>query len=171
MSQLTDPAAHWYEMEPVELDYLERAPAVWRMAATVAAPRQAVWDAFANAEGWRDWFPHVEAAGYDGPAPYGVGTIRRSNVAGALHEETMLVWEEPRRWGYRVDKATAQLSRAQIEISEFSDAPGGTRVDWIIACDPLDGFTFLAGDRPMEEFLNELHEQAMKSLEAYLIAR
>ena len=127
-----------------------------------------VWNAFADAPSWTEWFPHVEAADYDGAPPYGVGTIRRSNVAGALHEETMLVWEEGERWGYRVDRATAQLSRAQIEISEFSDVADGTRVRWILACDPLDEFTFLAGDRPMDAFLTELHEAAMKSLESFL---
>ena len=73
---------------------------------------------------------------------------------------------------YDVDQATVKLSTAQIELNEFSDAPGGgTRVGWIIACDPLDEFTFLAGDRPMEAFLNELHEAAMQGLEAYLKAR
>ena len=83
----------------------------------------------------------------------------------------MLAWDDLSRWGYRVDKATTRLSTAQIELNEFSDSDRGTRVGWIIACDPLDGFTFLAGDRPMESFLNELHEVAMKSLEAYLAAR
>lgn len=165
------PDLTWYSMTPVELDYLDAAPAVWNMTAEVAAPRQAVWDAFSDPTTWKDWFPHVEEAHYDGAPPYGVGTIRRSNVAGALHIETMLAWDELSRWGYRVDRATVKLSTAQIELNEFSDSPGGTKVDWIIACDPRDEFTFLAGDRPMEAFLAELHENAMKQLEAYLRAR
>ena len=158
----------WYDMKPVGLEYLEQAPSLWTMEATVAAPRQAVWDAFADTPSWKHWFPHVEEASYDGAPPYGVGTIRRSNVAGALHEETMLVWDEPTRWGYRVDRATEQLSTAQVEINEFSDAGDGTLVRWIIACDPLPGFTFLAGERPMEAFLGELHDETMSRLEAYL---
>ncbi|MBW2268483.1 MAG: SRPBCC family protein [Deltaproteobacteria bacterium] len=161
----------WYEMKPVELDYLASAPAIWTMEAEVRAPRQSVWEAFADATTWKDWFPHVEEASYDGSPPYGVGTIRRSNVAGALHVETMLAWDEFSRWGYRVDQATARLSTAQIEINEFRDSPTGTTVRWIIACQPLDEFTFLAGDRPMEEFLTELHEEAMQGLEAFLKIR
>jgi hypothetical protein len=70
-----------------------------------------------------------------------------------------------------VDKATVELSTAQIEINEFSESAGGTRVDWIIACDPRDEFTFLAGNRPMEAFLDELHTDCMKALEAYLQKR
>jgi hypothetical protein len=158
----------WVEMEPVDLGYLERAPAVWSVEVVVAAPRQAVWDAFADAWSWPRWFPHVEAASYDGDPPYGPGTIRRSSVAGALHVETMLAWDEPTRWGYRVDRATVRLSTAQLELTEFSDCDGGTRVRWTIACDPLDEFSFLAGDRPMEEFLAELHAGAMRRLEVYL---
>jgi carbon monoxide dehydrogenase subunit G len=166
MSDLT-----WYQMKPVELDYLDQAPALWQMEADVAAPRQAVWDAYSDPTTWKDWFPHVEEASYDGSVPYGVGTVRRSNVAGALHIETMLAWDELTRWGYRVDQATVQLSTAQIELNEFSDCPAGTRVAWAIGCDPLDEFTFLAGDRPMEAFLNELHDTAMKRLEVYLASR
>jgi hypothetical protein len=165
---MSTPDPTWYQMKPVELDYLDHAPAIWRMEAEVAAPRRAVFDAFADATSWKNWFPHVEEASYDGSPPYGVGTIRRSNVAGALHEETMLAWDDLSRWGYRVDKATVQLSTAQIELNEFSDSERGTRVGWIIACDPLDEFTFLAGDRPMQAFLAELHEAAMKALEGYL---
>ena len=105
---------------------------------------------------------------YDGPPPYGVGTIRRSSVAGALHDETMVVWDEPRRWGYIIDRVTEPLSNAQIEITEFDETPGGTRVRWILACDPLPGLLFLAKDEPFEAFLGRVLDGALAGLLAYL---
>ena len=158
----------WYEMKPVGLDYLDTAPAVWVVEEDVSAPRAAVWNAFADASSWQHWFPHVDEASYDGDPPHGVGTLRRSSVAGALHVETMLAWDDLTRWGYRVDRSTVRLSTAQIEITEFEDCDAGTRVRWTIACDPLDEFTFLAGERPMQAFLAELHADAMRRLERHL---
>jgi hypothetical protein len=107
---------------------------------------------------------------YDGPPPYGVGTIRKSSVAGCLHDETMVIWEEPRRWGYIIDRVTEPLSKAQIEITEFDEIPGGTRVRWTLACDPLEGLHFLSGDKPFDVFLGEILEEALGRLDRYLRA-
>ena len=92
-------------------------------------------------------------------------------MAGALHDETMVIWDELTRWGYVVDRATQPLAVSQLEVNEFEDAPGGTLVRWILACDPLDGMTFLAGDRPMQEFLAEIFAGAMRGLEDYVARR
>jgi hypothetical protein len=158
----------WHECRKVGLDFAETAPARYVVERDIRAPRQAVWDAFADPGGWRHWFPHVEWVTYDGPPPYGVGTIRKSSVAGCLHDETMVAWDEPRRWGYIIDRATEPLSTAQIEVTEFEEIAGGTRVRWTLACDPLPGLKFLSGDQPFEAFLGRVLEDALAGLERYL---
>jgi len=158
----------WYECRKVGPDYADTAPARYVVERDIAAPRQAVWDAFADPDSWSHWFPYVEWVTYDGSPPYGVGTIRKSCVAGCLHDETMVVWEEPRRWGYIIDRVTEQLSLAQLEVTEFDEIPGGTRVRWILACDPLPGLTFLSGDEPFDVFLGRILEGALEKLAVYL---
>jgi uncharacterized protein YndB with AHSA1/START domain len=158
----------WHDCRRVGLDYADTAPARYVVERDIAAPRQAVWDVFSDAATWVHWFPYIDWVTYDGPAPYGVGTIRRSSVAGALHDETMVAWDEPRRWGYIIDRVTEPLSTAQIEITEFDEIPGGTRVRWILACDPLPGLKFLSKDEPFEAFLGRVLENALKGLAAYL---
>ena len=163
---MSDLAMH--EFRPVGLDFADSAPARYVVEEDVAAPRQAVWEAFADAATWPHWFPHVEWVRYEGKMPPGVGTKRISMVAGCLHDETMVVWDEPRRWGYTINKATQPLAKAQIEITEFEESPGGTRVRWILACDPLEGLLYIAGDEPFEKFLGRLFTETMRNLEVYL---
>ncbi len=164
---VTEPT--WHEFRTVTLDFADTAPVRYVTEQIVKAPRQAVWDAFADAESWSAWFPHVNRAWYEGEKPWGVGTIRKSDVAGCIHDETMVVWDEPRRWGYIINRATEALSTAQIEVTEFEDAPGGTKVRWILACDPpREGMAYLAGGESFEAFLARLFDDAMRRLEAYI---
>ncbi len=164
---MAEPVMHPFR--PVGLDFVETAPARYVVTEDVAAPRAAVWNAFADASTWSSWFPHVEWVRYEGRMPPGVGTKRISMVAGCLHDETMVVWDEPTRWGYTINAATEPLAKAQIEITEFEDLPnGGTHVRWILACDPLDGLKYLSKDEPFEVFLQRLFTQTMRNLEGYL---
>lgn len=158
----------WYDCRKVGPEFVEQAEARYVVERDIARPRQAVWNAFADPASWSHWFPHVDWVTYDGPPPYGVGTIRRSSVAGCLHDETMVIWDEPNRWGYIIDRVTEQLSTAQIEVTEFFDVPGGTRVRWTLACDPMPGLAYLSGDRPFEDFLGDLLADALQRLDAYL---
>jgi len=163
MTQLT-----WHDFRSVPLDFVETAPVRYIIEQDVKAPRQAVWDAFADASSWSEWFPHVAKAWYEGTPPWGVGTIRKSDVAGCLHDETMVVWDEPRRWGYIINRATEALSSAQIEVTEFEEIPTGTRVRWILACDPREGMSYLSGGENFDAFLRKLFDEAMRRLEAYI---
>ena len=157
-----------HAFRPVGLDFAESAPARYVVSETIAAPRAAVWDAFADAATWPSWFPHVEWVKYEGKMPPGVGTKRISMVAGCLHDETMVVWDKPLRWGYTINAATEALAKAQIEITEFEEIPGGTRVRWILACDPLEGLKYISGNEPFEVFLQRLFTQTIGNLERYL---
>jgi uncharacterized protein YndB with AHSA1/START domain len=163
---VSEPA--WHALRPVGLEFLEKAEQVFRVEAQVAAPLERVWDAFADAASWSSWFPGVEWARYDGAPPAGVGTIRRSSVGGVQYEETLLVWDRGRRWAYRVDRSTAPVARAQLEITDFERSGADTRVCWTLAVDPLEKLGYLADGTPFEKFLANLFRDAMRGLEAYL---
>jgi carbon monoxide dehydrogenase subunit G len=158
----------WHVLQPVGLEFLEKAEQVFRVEQQVAAPLERVWEAFADAASWSRWFPGVEWARYDGASPAGVGTIRRSSVAGVEYEETMLVWDRGRRWAYRVDRSTAPVARAQLEITDFERSGDGTRVRWTLAVDPLEKLGYMADGTPFERFLENLFRDAMRGLEVQL---
>jgi carbon monoxide dehydrogenase subunit G len=157
----------WHDMKPVGLEFLDEAPKRYVCEARVAASPSAVWQAICDASGWSEWFPGVEAAGYADDAP-GIGSLRWSLVAGVRYEETMLVWDKPSRWGYRIDRATGPIARAHLEITELEPDGDGTRVCWRVATDPAEAIDYMADGTPFGDFLQGLHVDAMKALEGYL---
>jgi uncharacterized protein YndB with AHSA1/START domain len=158
----------WHALRPVDLEFEGKAEQVFRVEEQVDAPLERVWQAFADASTWQHWFPGVEWARYEGRLPPGIGTTRRSSVGGVQYEETMLVWDHPRRWAYRVDRSTAPVARAQLEITDFASSGPGTRVRWTLAVDPLEKLGYLADGTPFDVFLANLFRAAMRGLEAYL---
>src|SRR5689334_2354433 len=127
----------WFALRAVDLGYLDAAPRVYSAEQHVAAPRQAVWGAFSDPSTWRRWWPGVASASYgDSPKPYGVGTFREATVGGQRYEETIVAWDEARRFAYTIDRATLPIANAQLECTDLSDEDGGTRVRWTIACEP-----------------------------------
>jgi len=158
------PELKWIHFDKITTAFLTEAPVRYEVAIDTSLSQQQLWNAFADAKTWPHWFPKVTHASYDGPAPYDVGTMRRSIVDGIHYEETMLIWDEPQRWGYRIDKATSAISRAQLELTEFEKMDSGTRVKWILACNPI----YPINKNDFEEFLEKLLAETLEKLEKYL---
>ena len=160
----------WFDLDPVELDFLSSAPYRWSVEAHVHASRAAVWDAFVDAPGWPRWFPGVSNACYPGGAPpFGVGTKREATVRGQRWQETILAFDTGMRWAYRVDRATVPLAHAQIECIEFADAGGGTCVRWTLAARPR--LLLRTTSAFMPRTLRRLLERAARNLERELRRR
>lgn len=146
------------------MTFLARAPVRHAFERVVAAPRTTVFGAIADPTGWKHWFPGVRDARYRDAPPYGVGTIRESDVSGTRWVEEMIAWEPGRRWAYTVLDASAPIASAQVESFELDDVPGGTRVRWTLAIEPRL-VQRLAG--PIAPFIMaRLFERAMTNLEA-----
>ena len=158
----------WFSLRPVEIDFLEKAPRITDVQCDVRLPRAEVWKYFTDPTTWPRWFPGVRTAAYLGDPPYGVGTIRVANVSGCHFEETMLAWDEGRRWAYRIDRASVPLAKAQIESSEFEDVAEGTRVHWRLALDP--GIVMKLSAPFFRGTVERVLERALRNLEE-LVAR
>lgn len=156
----------WFDLRPVGLEFLDDAPLRIEVEVATSLPQPEVWAAFIDAPGWAAWFPGVREAGYRKQAlPYGVGTIRTAHVNGVHYEETMLAWDEPTRWIYRIDRSTADLATAQVEATCFdARSDGGTRVVWVLASEPRPSMA--AGSDSLPEILEAMLSRAIRNLEA-----
>lgn len=154
----------WFQLKAVGLDFLESAPRITVVECDVGLPRQLVWEALVDPSTWSEWWPGVRSASYVGTPPYGVGTQRIADVGGWRMQETMLAWDEGRRWAYRIDRSTAPLAKAQLESTELEDCGAGTKVRWTLATQPglLLRFTGPLFRRTVQRML----ERAMRNLEA-----
>jgi uncharacterized protein YndB with AHSA1/START domain len=161
----TPPMTNWIELQPVGLDFIDDAPLRIEVSTQTTLAPQEIWNALIDAGGWAKWFPGVQKAGYRPPAPpHGVGTIRFAEVSGVQYEETMLAWDAPTRWIYRIDRSTSDLARAQVEATLVeSQSKGRTRVVWILACDPRPAMAAAADALP--QILEGMLCEALQNLE------
>ena len=80
--------------------------------------------------------------------------------------ESIMAWEEPRRWVYRVNQASLPLFRALMEEWTFDDLGATTRVQWTFSCDPYPWFGLALRIAPGA--LERTFDRAMKALAAEL---
>ncbi|HZP43752.1 MAG TPA: SRPBCC family protein [Candidatus Binatia bacterium] len=123
-------------MRKESLAFLARAPAVHVTEGRVAAPRPAVFAAFADAGGWKAWFPRLRDARYTSRPPYGVGTTRVADVGGTRWQEEMIAWDPDARLAWTVTGASVPFATALVESWDLADAGEGTRVRWTFALEP-----------------------------------
>ncbi len=79
-------------------------------------------------------------------------------------DETLLAWDEGRRWAYRIDRSTAPLAKAQLESTELEDHGAGTKVRWTLATHP--GLLLRLTGPFFRRSVQRLLERAMRNLEA-----
>jgi hypothetical protein len=125
------------ELRAVELDFLESAPHRFEYAEPVGAPVDRVFAAIAADPSTWTWFPGIEEGAYETSAP-GVGARRWVRIGGVKYRETMLAWDAPRRWTYRVDETSAPVFAALAEDWVVEpDGHDAATVHWTFAFDPL----------------------------------
>ncbi len=148
----------------VDLEFSRTAPIRLVFLADLGSPQAAVFDAIsADPRNWT-WFPGLSEGRYEGPEPHGVGSIRQVRMGDMTYRETILAWDAPHRWAYRVDEASVDIFAALVEdwIVEAND--DGSKVMWIFASEPRAG-TDVAG---MESMIGEVFREAMQSLDGHL---
>ncbi|MGH2728118.1 MAG: SRPBCC family protein [Actinomycetota bacterium] len=119
------------------LGFLETAPKRWTFETLVHAPHETVFDAIAADPSTWAWFPGFTSGRYEGPGPHGVGSIRVVKVGPGVYRETIMVWDRPVRWVYRVDETTVPLAKALMEEWRVEPAGNSTAVvRWTFAIDP-----------------------------------
>jgi hypothetical protein len=123
------------KLRPVDLEFVRTAPRKWSFEAVVPTARDRVFAAVSgDPAGWKEWFPGLSSGAYDG-AP-GVGAKRIVRYQGTSFFETVLAWDEPSRWTFRVDRSTVPLAKALVEDWTFQEHPDGTLVRWTFAVEP-----------------------------------
>jgi hypothetical protein len=147
-------------------DFLATAPKRWNFDGRVDASQERVFDAIAADPSSWTWFPGFSTGRYEGPGPHGVGSIREVRVGPSVYRETIVAWDRPTRWVYRVDSTTVPLAHALVEEWIVEPDGEGSRVRWTFAVDPRAMFRVMG---PLTaKVLGRVFRTAMRNLEAEL---
>lgn len=150
---------------PVDLDFVRTAPLRIVFETTVRADRARMFRAVGvDAAGWKDWYPGFSRGRYDGEP--GVGARRVIRYRGVTFDETILAFDEPSRWTFRVDSATVPIAKSLVEEWTFDDHPDGTLARWTFCAEPGPLLRLLG---PLQRrYQQRLFERAMRNLEGQL---
>ena len=156
-----------HRLRPEGLDFTTSAPKRWTFSAPVAARPDDVFGALcADPSTWAMWFPGFSAGHYEGDAPPGIGSGREVKVGPTRYVETVIAWDAPRQWGYRVDETTAPMAHALVEVWDVVPDGNGSVVSWTFAIDPRPLFTVVM---PLASpVMGALFRRAMRNLSRHL---
>jgi hypothetical protein len=154
-------------MRAVELDFLEDAPVRLEFEEPVAASVDAAFAAISADPSTWQWFPGLDEGRYESAAPHGVGSRRFVRMGEWEYRETMLAWDPPHRWAYRVDESTGPEFGALAE--DWVVVPDGAtaRVRWTFAVDTAG---LAVPPASLREVIGPVFAQAMGGLSASLAA-
>lgn len=157
-----------FSLRQETLDFVDRAPVLVRVETFVRATPERVWPAFADASVWPQWFKGLTTARYTSPAPYGVGTKRHVEVQGLRVDETILAFDAPSRYAFRVDSANLPLLAALVEVVTLEPDGAGTRIVY------RQAYEFPWWLRPIVGLFRKQMEQGLRAglagLEAWVLA-
>ena len=117
-----------FSLRSEDITFVDRAPVVVRVETIARAAPAKVWPAFADARLWVEWFAGMKDAHYTSPEPHGVGSTRHVHVQGFKVDETILAFDEGKRFAFRVDRGNLPVLAALVEVITLEAIDGGTRV-------------------------------------------
>jgi polyketide cyclase/dehydrase/lipid transport protein len=158
-----------HTLRPEDLDFLSAAPKKWTFDAEVAAPPENVFAAISSDPSTWTWFPGLSSGGYEDAGPHGVGSRRHVTMTGTTYRETILAWDPPGRWAYRVDETSVPLAHALVEDWVIEAKGDGAVVRWTFAIEPRP--LFRAGMAVAPKVMGGLFRKAMANLSRELAHR
>lgn len=126
-----------FNCQPVELDFISRAPYRFENVVELEAAPEVVFDHFADGESWAKWFEGIQRVVWTSPEPKGVGTTRTVTLTTMTVFEHFLVWDRGKRFTFRFVAASLPLCRAGIEDYRLEDLGNRrTRFSYGVYLDP-----------------------------------
>ncbi len=157
-----------HPLRTVGLEFLDAATVRFDYEATLPARVERVFAAISADPTTWTWFPGLADARYDSAPPHGVGTKRSVVMNGTRYRETILAWDPPVRWAYRVDESSDATFTALAEDWLIEPDANGAVLRWRFAVDPQPNLVeLIAGAR---EMIGGVWSEAMDGLGAHLRA-
>ena len=155
-----------HQLRAVGLDFLETATVRFVYEVQLPASPEAVFAAISADPSTWTWFPGLADGRYESPAPHDVGATRAVVMDGTAYRETILAWDEPNRWAYRVDQSAEASFDALAEDWVIRPSAGGATLQWTFAVDPQPDLAELI--RASGEIIGNVFANAMVGLANHL---
>lgn len=124
--------------EMVELDFVDRASIVSTAEVTVAATPSQVWGVLTDTPRWTEWFKDMKACERTSVLSEGVGYQRHVRIGLFTAQETVIVWEPEKHWGFSLHEIGWQswIAKRMLETVQIEPHGTGSRLTYTGAVDP-----------------------------------
>ena len=126
----------WFDVEPVEIDFLETSPFRIENDAIINAPPERVFEILTNGEGQKEWFQDFVGFRWTSAEPHGAGSTREVELKMLAVKERFLVWEPGERLAFTVTAITLPVVSRMIEDMQFERMGDRTRFRWTVHYTP-----------------------------------
>ena len=158
-----------HSLRTVDLDFLNTAPHRFVFEASIPASQKAVFAAISADPSTWTWWPGHDGGQYETRPPHGVGSRREMHMGDSQYRETILAWDEPTRWAYRVDESADSLIDALVEEWVVEGDGDRSTVRWTFAVEP--GADMAGAIPAAETMIGDMFGEAMANLSARLSAK
>lgn len=149
-----------YRLRPEDLAFLESAPFRQTCTGELQAPAGAAFEQIAaRPENWPRWFTPADDVHYEGPPPYGVGSMRFFRLYRLVRaREQIIAWDPDERFAYQVHEVNVPGVRALMEqwmLTPLTDTTTGIR--WTLAVDvrPVTRLLLQASRRHIDKLFHD----------------
>lgn len=157
-----------WDLRSVDLDFFDTARHRFHYTTVIRRPAERLFDAIAtDPAGWGEWFPGFDHSGHWlSTGSLRAGSRRQVRMAGVAYEETILAWERPHRFAFRLDRAAAPLAYALAEDYRIDEHPSGSTLEWTFAIDPRP--MMRPATRLLDPALRRIFQRVATNLERHL---
>lgn len=123
----------WFDLEPTDLSFAERAPFQFNNQAVINASPARVFEILSLGEEERIWLKDFKSARWTSAPPYGVGSTRELALNLLTIKERFVVWEPGRRLSVSVAAITLPAVTAMLQDLQIEPmAQGKTLLRWVV---------------------------------------
>jgi uncharacterized protein YndB with AHSA1/START domain len=151
-----------HRLRTVDLDFLNAAPHRFVFEANIPASKEAVFGAISADPSTWTWWPGHDEGSYETPPPHGVGSRRHMRMGDNWYRETILAWDEPTRWAYRVDESAGAVIDGLVEEWVVEGDGDRSIVRWTFAVEPSADVA--EGFAAAKTMIGDMFDQAMANL-------
>jgi uncharacterized protein YndB with AHSA1/START domain len=155
-----------HTLRTVDLGFLNAAPHRFVFEATVPASKAAVFGAISADPSTWTWWPGHDEGRYETPPPHGVGSRRHMRMGDSWYRETILAWDAPTRWAYRVDESANAMIDALVEEWVVEGDDERSTVRWTFAVEPAPNLA--PGFAAAKTMIGDMFDKAMANLTDHL---
>jgi hypothetical protein len=126
----------WYPLEPVDAEFFDSAPQIFRFQKPFDATPEQVWKSLVSDASAAAWGRMIKEVSWTSAPSLGLGATREAAAFGTRSRERYFRWDEGHGYAMFVYESTAPIFTRFAEDFVLQPNGGGTLFHWTVVLEP-----------------------------------